>query len=80
MKLLSALFDIQRKKDNLELKKCRFTTNGVVLFFCAAAIICIHAVCLLRFTIKKVLVAQSMSSENLEMRLLDPFAQNKKHW
>jgi hypothetical protein len=45
----------------------------VVLFFCAAAIICIHAVCLLRFTIKKVLVAQSMSSENLEMRLLDPF-------
>jgi hypothetical protein len=27
----------------------------VVLFFCAAAIICIHAACLLRFTIKKVL-------------------------
>jgi hypothetical protein len=74
MKLLSALFDIQRKKDNLELKKCRLTTMVVDLFFCAAAIICIHAVCLLRFTIT---LAQSMSSENLEMRLLDPFAINK---
>ena len=79
MKLLSALFDIQRKKDNLELKKCRFTTNGVVLFFCAAAIICIHAVCLLRFTIKKVLQWPNLSSENLEMRLLDPFSTITKH-